>query len=77
MSTKASMTMTARGELEAARLTWRQAKLRFNLETNPDLIDAAIYDMKAAELRMAAAWRQIKAEAMAGRAISGRKGDEP
>ena len=59
--------MTARQELDAARLAWKQAKLRLDAETNPELIDAAIYEMQAAEKRMAVAWRKIRAEMMVGR----------
>ena len=59
--------MVARQELESARLAWKQAKLRLDTETDPELIDAAIYEMQAAEKRMGVAWRRIRAEMMAGR----------
>jgi len=59
--------MTARQELESARLAWKQAKLRLDTETDPELIDAAIYEMQAAEKRMGVAWRRIRAEIMVRR----------
>ena len=59
--------MAARQELESARLAWKQAKMQMDAETDPDLIDAAIYEMQAAEKRMGVAWRRIRAEMMAGR----------
>jgi DNA replicative helicase MCM subunit Mcm2 (Cdc46/Mcm family) len=59
--------MTARQELESARLAWKQARIRLDQETNPDLIDAAIYEMQAAEKRMGVAWRRIRAEIMVRR----------
>ena len=62
--------MTARQELESARLAWKQAKLRLDAETNPELIDAAIYEMQAAEKRISVAWKRIRAEMMLGRCRS-------
>jgi DNA replicative helicase MCM subunit Mcm2 (Cdc46/Mcm family) len=59
--------MTARQELESARLAWKQARIRLDQETNPDLIDAAIYEMQAAEKRISVAWKRIRAEMMVGR----------
>jgi len=59
--------MAARQELESARLAWKQAKLRLDTETDPELIDAAIYEMQAAEKRMGVAWRRIRAEIMVRR----------
>ena len=59
--------MTARQELESARLAWKQAKLRLDTETDPELIDAAIYEMQAAEKRISVAWKRIRAEMMVGR----------
>ena len=56
--------MTARQDLEAARLAWKQAKMQMDAETDPDLIDAAIFEMQAAEKRMGVAWRRIRAEIM-------------
>ena len=32
--------MTTRQDLDAARLAWKQAKLRLDTETDPELIDA-------------------------------------
>mgnify|MGYP000885815043 CR=1 FL=1 len=59
--------MAARQELESARLAWKQAKLRLDTETDPELIDAAIYEMQAAEKRISVAWKRIRAEMMVGR----------
>ena len=59
--------MTARQDLEAARLAWKQAKMQMDAETDPDLIDAAIFEMQAAEKRMAVAWCKIRAEMMVRR----------
>ncbi len=59
--------MTTRQDLDAARLAWKQAKLRLDTETDPELIDAAIYEMQAAEKRISVAWKRIRAEMMVGR----------
>ena len=59
--------MAARQELESARLAWKQAKLRLDTETDPDLIDAAIFEMQAAEKRISVAWKRIRAGMMVGR----------
>jgi len=62
--------MTARQDLEAARLAWKQAKMQMDAETDPDLIDAAIFEMQAAEKRISVAWKRIRAEMMLGRCRS-------
>jgi hypothetical protein len=54
----------ARQDLEAARLAWKQARMKLDVETDPALIDAAIYEMQAAEKRMSVAWKRIRAEMM-------------
>ena len=59
--------MAARQELESARLAWKQAKMQMDAETDPDLIDAAIFEMQAAEKRISVAWKRIRAEMMVGR----------
>ncbi len=59
--------MTAIQELKIARSAYKLAKIRFNEELNPELIDAAIYEMEAAQKRISIAWQRIKAEAMTRR----------
>jgi len=41
--------------------------MQMDAETDPDLIDAAIFEMQAAEKRISVAWKRIRAEMMVGR----------
>jgi hypothetical protein len=54
-------------ELAEARRAYALARARFEWATEPEMIDAAAYELEAARIRLNAAVRRAKLEWMAGR----------
>lgn len=57
--------MMSRTDYQAALQAWQVAQQQFE-QADPDHIDIAIHQLRAAELRMSAALRALKTESRAG-----------
>lgn len=59
-STPSEISLT--DEVEQARIEWQLARRYFETVTDPDLIDYAIYNLKAAERRYSYLLKQVRQE---------------
>jgi hypothetical protein len=64
---KMTQVYTLAQELAEARRAYAEAHERYNWATEPDMIDAAAYELKAARIRLNAAIKRAKLEWIAGR----------